>query len=56
MEKSAPVAYHPGLYDPETFRVEQYTTGSVFVADSDASRANKRVFERHLVAEWASDI
>ncbi|ROZ74974.1 hypothetical protein EEB15_16480 [Ramlibacter sp. WS9] len=56
MKAEASVKYHPGMYDPETFRVEQYTTGTVFVADTDASRANKRVFERHLVAEWASDI
>ena len=38
------------------FFMEHYTTGTVFVADSDVARANKAVFERHLVSEWSSDI
>lgn len=38
------------------FRIEDYTVGPVFVADTDVSRANKAVFERHLVSEWENDI
>jgi hypothetical protein len=56
MVADASVKYHPDMYDPETFNIEDYTTGPVFVADTDVSRANKRTFERHLVSEWASNI
>jgi ketosteroid isomerase-like protein len=37
-------------------RLEDYTRGTLFVAPSAAARANKDVFERHLNAEWVSDI
>jgi ketosteroid isomerase-like protein len=37
-------------------RLEDYTRGPLFVARSATARANKKVFERHLNAEWASDI
>lgn len=43
-------------WNGKPFRVEDYTTGRVFVADTDLSRANKAVFEKHLVSEWKSDI
>jgi len=36
--------------------LEDYTRGPLFVAPGAAARANKEVFERHLNAEWASDI
>jgi hypothetical protein len=36
--------------------LEDYTRGTLFVANSATARANKAVFERHLSAEWASDI
>ena len=36
--------------------LEDYTRGPVFVASSVSARMNKDVFERHLNAEWASDI
>lgn len=37
-------------------RLEDYTRGTLFVALGAAARANKDVFERHLNAEWVSDI
>jgi ketosteroid isomerase-like protein len=37
-------------------RLEDYTRGPLFVAPGAAARANKDVFERHLNAEWVSDI
>ena len=37
-------------------RLEDYTRGTLFVAPGAASRANKEIFERHLNAEWVSDI
>jgi hypothetical protein len=42
--------------DYEIVRLEDYTRGTLFVADSAVARPNKAVFERHLSAEWASDI
>jgi SnoaL-like domain len=36
--------------------LEDYTRGLLFIAPSAAARANKKVFERHLNAEWVSDI
>jgi len=44
------------MWQGKPFSIESYTNGPVFVADTDLSRANKEVFERHLVAEWSSDI
>ena len=44
------------MWEGKPFSIEGYTKGPVFVADTDISRANKEVFERHLVAEWSSDI
>jgi hypothetical protein len=36
--------------------LEDYTRGPLFVAPGAAAKANKAVFERHLNAEWVSDI
>ncbi|MGF6598131.1 hypothetical protein P3T23_002848 [Paraburkholderia sp. GAS448] len=43
-------------WEGKPFSIESYTNGPVYVADTDMSRANKEVFERHLVAEWSSEI
>jgi ketosteroid isomerase-like protein len=37
-------------------RLEDYTHGVLFVAPGLAAKTNKAVFERHLNAEWVSDI
>jgi hypothetical protein len=44
------------MWEGKPFSIESYTNGPVFVADTDVSRANKEVFERHLVAEWSNEI
>lgn len=36
--------------------LEDYTRGPLFVAPSASARTHKDVFERHLNAEWVSDI
>ena len=44
------------IWAGKPFVVENYTTGTVFVANTEVARQNKAVFERHLVSEWNSDI
>jgi hypothetical protein len=39
-----------------TIRVEDWLQGPLHVFDSQAARANKRVLDAHLQAEWTSDI
>jgi hypothetical protein len=42
---------------PASFiRLEDYTRGTLFVAPGAAARTHKEIFERHLNAEWMSDI
>lgn len=53
---TAQVRTKPLMWDGKPFSIESYTNGPVFVADTNISRANKEVFERHLVSEWSSDI
>jgi hypothetical protein len=56
MMASTSEATKPLMWDGKPFSLESYTNGPLFVADTDLSRANKAVFERHLVSEWSSDI
>ena len=56
MSDSSNFASHSPTWQGKPFSVESYTTGPVFVADTQASRANKAVFEWHLVSEWKGDI
>ena len=53
---TAYVRARPLMWEGKPFSLESYTNGPVFVADTEISRANKEVFERHLVSEWSSDI
>jgi hypothetical protein len=43
-------------WTPETVRLERWTRGPLFVADSPAARHNKALMERHFLAEWTADI
>ena len=37
-------------------RLEAWVRGPLFIADTDAARANKAMLERHFLTEWNSDI
>lgn len=43
-------------YSENDVRFEDWVRGTLFVADSDAARANKAIMERHFMVEWNSDI
>jgi hypothetical protein len=43
-------------WTPETVRLERWTRGPLFVADTPAARHNKVMMERHFLAEWTADI
>lgn len=43
-------------FTADDVRLENWVRGPLFIADTDAARANKAVMERHFLTEWSGDI
>ena len=44
------------MFTEDDVKMEKWVRGPLFVADTDAARANKAAMERHFLTEWNGDI